>query len=175
MMRKLFTATFFSLAVVLLNASIGVAHAVNLQAYQFDDPEREALFRDLIDELRCPKCQNQALSDSDAPLAKDLRDKTYEMVKAGASKQEVIDFMVARYGDFAHYQPPMKASTSILWWGPALFVVLGVTAISWRVMQLRRRRELEDDEQLSAAEQAQLERLQLELAKQRGTDTERAE
>src|SRR5690554_966606 len=68
--------------------SISVSYAVNLETYQFDDPNKEALFRELINELRCPKCQNQSIADSDAPLAKDLRDRTYLMVQQGARSEE---------------------------------------------------------------------------------------
>lgn len=130
--------------------------AANLETYQFEDSAKEALFRELIAELRCPKCQNQSIADSDAPLAKDLRDRTYAMVQAGASKREIVDYMVARYGDFAYYQPPVRTSTLILWLLPAAVVVIGAMVI---VISVRRRRAQGDDEPLTAEEQARLDAL----------------
>lgn len=135
--------------------SIGVSYAVNLETYQFDDPNKEALFRELINELRCPKCQNQSIADSDAPLAKDLRDRTYLMVQQGATKQEVVDYMVARYGDFAYYRPPVRLSTLVLWLGPVLVVLTGALVIIVRVRQQRH-----EEVELSDHEREQLAALQ---------------
>lgn len=135
--------------------SISVSYAVNLETYQFDDPNKEALFRELINELRCPKCQNQSIADSDAPLAKDLRDRTYQMVQQGATKQEVVDYMVARYGDFAYYRPPVRLSTLVLWLGPVLVVLIGALVIIVRVRQQRH-----EEVELSDHEREQLAALQ---------------
>lgn len=136
-------------------SSISVSYAVNLETYQFDDPNKEALFRELINELRCPKCQNQSIADSDAPLAKDLRDRTYLMVQQGATKQEVVDYMVARYGDFAYYRPPVRLSTLVLWLGPVLVVLIGALVIIVRVRQQRH-----EEVELSDHEREQLAALQ---------------
>jgi len=95
-----------------------------IEAYQFDSPEMEADYNQLIDELRCLVCQNQNLSGSDADLARDLRRETYQMLQQGKSQQEVVDFMVARYGDFVLYRPQFKTSTYLLWLGPFLLLVL---------------------------------------------------
>lgn len=149
MMRSLWLAAVLACVTV-----ISVAHAVNLETYKFDDPQKEALFRELIDEIRCPKCQNQTIGDSDAALAKDLRDRTYLMVQQGASKQEVVDYMVARYGDFAYYRPPMKLSTLVLWVGPLLVIIVGAGVIFVRV-RARNNAEVEMSEQ----EQQQLDAL----------------
>lgn len=89
----------------------------------FDDPARRERYETLLEELRCLVCQNQSLADSHAELAQDLRDEVYTMVVAGEDKQAVTDFMIARYGDFVLYKPPMKASTWLLWFGPALLLV----------------------------------------------------
>ncbi|PHR65553.1 MAG: cystathionine gamma-synthase [Idiomarina sp.] len=148
-MRNLITMLVVAFSVTL--SSLSVAYAVNLETYKFDDPQKEALFRELIDELRCPKCQNQTIGDSDAPLAKDLRDRTYMMVQQGASKQEVVDYMVARYGDFAYYRPPVKVSTVVLWLGPVIVILVGAGVILMRV-RARNNAEVE----LSEQEQAQL-------------------
>ncbi len=87
----------------------------------------------LEQELRCLVCQNQTLADSNAPLAVDLRNQVREQLAAGKSDQDVIDFMVARYGDFVLYRPPFKASTVFLWAGPFVFLLLGAFILYRRV------------------------------------------
>ncbi|MDQ5849196.1 MAG: cytochrome c-type biogenesis protein CcmH [Pseudomonadota bacterium] len=87
----------------------------------------------LANELRCLVCQNQTLADSNAPLAVDLRNQIREQLKGGASERDVIDFMVARYGDFVLYRPPFKASTLLLWAGPFLLLLAGVTILLRRI------------------------------------------
>ena len=98
-----------------------------IEAYDFADAQQEADFNRLVKELRCLVCQNQNLADSDADLARDLRRETYEMLRAGKNADEVIDFMVARYGDFVLYRPQFKSSTWLLWLGP--FALLGVVLV----------------------------------------------
>lgn len=95
-----------------------------IEAYEFDSPEMEADYNQLVDELRCLVCQNQNLAGSDADLAQDLRRETYEMLQQGKSRQEVVEFMVARYGDFVLYRPQFKSSTYLLWLGPFLLLVI---------------------------------------------------
>ncbi len=104
-----------------------------IEAYQFDTPEMEADYNQLIYELRCLVCQNQNLADSDADLAKDLRRETYEMLQQGKSQQQVIDFMVARYGDFVLYRPQFKTSTYLLWLGPFLLLVIVLVIVVRRL------------------------------------------
>lgn len=91
--------------------------------YPFDDPAQLDTFNQLVHELRCPKCQNQNIADSNAMVAIDLKNKTYELVKQGQSKQQVIDFMVARYGQFVHYDPPINLVTIWLWVLPILICI----------------------------------------------------
>src|SRR3954462_7513530 len=91
----------------------------------------------LAHELRCLVCQNQTLADSNAPLAVDLRNQIREQMAAGRSEQDVVDFMVQRYGDFVLYRPPLKASTLLLWAGPFLFLALGFFFLI-RFLRLRR-------------------------------------
>lgn len=93
---------------------------------KFDDSEQKALYGELIKELRCPKCQNQNIADSNAVVAKDMRAKTKQLVEQGRDKEQVIDYMVNRYGQFAHYQPPLNIATSLLWLLPVLFISLAV-------------------------------------------------
>ncbi|CAJ1882590.1 Cytochrome c-type biogenesis protein CcmH [Aeromonas jandaei] len=106
-----------------------------IDVYTFDNDNQEQVFRELTRELRCPKCQNQDIADSNAGLAKDLRDKTYQMVRQGKDKDEIVDYMVARYGNFILYNPPLMASTLILWLGPLLVIAIGLGVV---VMRSRR-------------------------------------
>ena len=89
---------------------------------EFKSPQQQALFKELTHELRCPKCQNQNIADSNAVVAVDMRAKTLELVQQGQNKQQVLDYMKSRYGDFVHYQPPFNKFTFILWVLPALMV-----------------------------------------------------
>ncbi|WMS92480.1 cytochrome c-type biogenesis protein CcmH [Pseudoalteromonas sp. HL-AS1] len=93
--------------------------------YQFDNNKQAILFEELTTELRCPKCQNQNIADSDAVVAKDLRDKVLVLVKEGKSKDEVIDYMIDRFGYFVHYDPPVTPATLVLWVLPVLIVIVG--------------------------------------------------
>jgi cytochrome c-type biogenesis protein CcmH len=114
-----------SVLFVLLLFTIAPAFAV-IESYSFDTPEQEALFKKMTQELRCLVCQNQNLADSNAELAQDLRKKTYEMIIAGKSESEIVEYMVARYGDFVLYRPPVKSSTLFLWIGPLLFLAIAI-------------------------------------------------
>ncbi|MBM3353362.1 MAG: cytochrome c-type biogenesis protein CcmH [Betaproteobacteria bacterium] len=98
---------------------------------------QEARLRLLEEKLRCLVCQNQSLADSPAGLADDLRRTLREQVKSGRSDQEILDFMVARYGDFVLYKPPFKATTALLWVGP--FVLLALALVTLAAMARRRR------------------------------------
>lgn len=155
------------IASLLLLAGLGGAGQAlaAIDVYTFDSDAQEQTFRELTKELRCPKCQNQDIADSNAGLAKDLRDKTYQMVRAGKDKQEVVDYMVARYGNFILYNPPLMASTLILWLGPLLVIVIGVVMV---VVRSRRRPAAATpaDSALSAEEQRRLAALLKEEEKQ---------
>jgi cytochrome c-type biogenesis protein CcmH len=120
-----------------LLALAGVSWAIG-DVRTFDSPEQEAQYRELTEELRCTVCQNQNISDSNAELARDLREKTYQLVREGKSKAEIKDYMVQRYGNFVLYRPPITAGTFALWAGPFLFLVFG----AWLLIRvLKRRRE----------------------------------
>jgi cytochrome c-type biogenesis protein CcmH len=101
------------------------------------DPQQEARYRVLVQELRCLVCQNQSIADSNAPLAEDLREQVRAQLIAGKSDSEITGYLTARYGDFVLYRPPFKRSTALLWLAPALLVLLGV-AMALRTA-LRRR------------------------------------
>lgn len=97
------------------------------EPYPFENSEQEKTYKELLAELRCLVCQNQNLADSNADLAKDLRQQTYKMlVEENATKQEVVNFMVSRYGEFILYKPPVSAHTGLLWLGPLLFLLIGL-------------------------------------------------
>lgn len=94
-----------------------------------DDPALEQRMMNLAGELRCLVCQNQTLADSAAELAADMREEIRIKMRAGASDREVIEYVVARYGDFVLYRPPLKAKTLLLWSGPAILLLLGVMVL----------------------------------------------
>lgn len=100
-----------------------------IDTYEFKSSVDEKRFHDLAAELRCPKCQNQNIADSDSPIAKDLRRELYRMVDSGAQDTEVIDFMVTRYGDFVLYRPKVNSQTWFLWYGPYLLLGVGLLVI----------------------------------------------
>jgi len=118
------------------------------------DPALDKRVAGLAHELRCLVCQNQTLAESNAPLAVDLRNQIREQLQGGASEREVIDFMVARYGDFVLYRPPFKASTLALWIGPFVLLALGAFLLLRRL--LRRRA---PEPQLSEAQRARAAKL----------------
>ena len=99
------------------------------EIHKFDTPEQRALYMQLADELRCPKCQNQNIADSNASVAKDLRNKVHKLVMQGQDKQQIINFMVERYGHFVYYKPPVTAATLILWLLPIAFVLFTMVLI----------------------------------------------
>ena len=109
------------------------------------DPVLEARMQAIAVELRCLVCQNQTIADSHADLAVDLRNQVREMLRQGKTDREIIDYMTARYGDFVLYRPPVKGTTMLLWFGPAVLLVGGV-GILWLVLRRRSRRAAEDFE-----------------------------
>lgn len=119
-MKKLILTLF-----ILVSAFSANTYSAAIDVFEFDSVEQEQTFHDLTKVLRCPKCQNQNISDSNAELAKDLRNKTYELVKQGKTADEVVDYMVARFGNFVRYDPPLTPATIFLWLGPLLFILFG--------------------------------------------------
>ncbi len=132
---------FLPALALLLAASLPAGAAI--EALDFNSPQAEKDYYTLIDELRCLVCQNQNLRDSNADLAKDLRQQTYQMLQEGKSKQDVVDYMVARYGDFVLYRPPLKSNTILLWVGPFVLLPLVLFLVVWRI---RRNRSIEPPE-----------------------------
>ena len=127
-----------------------------------DDPAVEARLKHLAVELRCLVCQNQTLADSNAPLAEDLRREVREMISKDMSDKEIIDFLVARYGDFVLYRPPLKATTTLLWVGPFVLLTIGATVL---VITLRRRANKVVDAPVTVEEHRRVEQLLAEGGK----------
>ncbi len=115
------------LCLLLLIMPLGLQAAID--TYEFEDEATRERFNKLTFELRCPKCQNQNLQDSNSPIASDLRNEIYKMLQAGNDDNEIVDFMVARYGDFVLYRPPVNQMTYVLWYGPAALVLIGVIVV----------------------------------------------
>ena len=110
---------------MVLSFSMSVV-AAPVETFKFDSPETEKVFHKLSEELRCLVCQNQNIAESNAELAKDLRLQIYTMLQKGQTEDEIVDFMVERYGDYVLYRPPFKPMTWLLWLGPLMIFVLGV-------------------------------------------------
>jgi len=124
------------LAAALL-ALIPLAGMARTAAPMAADPALELRLMTLAAELRCLVCQNQTLAESNAELAVDLRNEIREQMRRGASDQDVIDYLVARYGDFVLYRPPLKASTLLLWSGPAILFLVGISLLLRTLMRRR--------------------------------------
>ncbi|MFJ3523399.1 cytochrome c-type biogenesis protein [Pseudomonas sp. NPDC090203] len=127
----------FAAALLTLGCA-NTAHAA-IDAYTFKDDAERARYTELTRELRCPKCQNQDIADSNAPIAADLRKEIYRMLGEGQSNQQIIDFMVDRYGEFVRYKPELNAHTWLLWFGPGGLLLGGVVLIG--VIVARRRKQ----------------------------------
>ena len=113
------------IALTLVLLVISTALFANVEVHQFKTPADEARYRVLTEELRCLVCQNQNLADSDADLAKDLRQEVYQMVLDDKSNKQIKGYLVARYGDFVLYKPPFKLTTVALWLGPLVLLIGG--------------------------------------------------
>jgi cytochrome c-type biogenesis protein CcmH len=127
----------------------GSIAAIGKEAQSNEDPQIEQRMRNLTEQLRCLVCQNETLADSRADLAEDLRKQVREQIKAGKSDKEIIAYLTQRYGDFVLYNPPVKATTYLLWFGPFGLLILGTTVL---FVFLKRRREMIHEEPLTAAE-----------------------
>ena len=151
-MKRWLAAVVFGLTLT------GIAHAA-IDTYEFaNDAERER-FRELTKELRCPKCQNQDIADSNAPIATDLRREIFRMLGEGKDNQQILDFMVARYGDFVLYKPALTSKTAVLWFGPLALLVGGLVVIGVIVGRRRRTGQVAGSDTLSAEERKRLDTL----------------
>ncbi|SMB82568.1 cytochrome c-type biogenesis protein CcmH [Pasteurella testudinis DSM 23072] len=100
-----------------------------IESYEFTSPQQEQTYQQLTQQLRCPQCQNNNIADSNATISNDMRAKVYELLQQGKDKQEIVDYMVQRYGNFVTYDPPLTVSTLLLWLIPALLMLLGVVIL----------------------------------------------
>ena len=121
-----------SLIIACLFSMLSINAYAAIDVYDFDSVQQEAQYRGLIEELRCPKCQNQNLAGSDAPIAQDLKQKTYDLIKDGRSDGEIRAYMQERYGDFITYKPPVRPSTWILWFFPPLLLITLIVGWFWQ-------------------------------------------
>ncbi|MDY7117678.1 cytochrome c-type biogenesis protein [Halomonas sp. SSL-5] len=142
-------------ALLLLLLLPGLALAGGIEVREFDGPVMERRYDDLTSILRCPKCQNQAIDDSDSPIAGDMRDRVYALLQDGRSDKEILDFMVERFGDYVLYNPRLEGRTFLLWGLPAVLGLLGLVLVG---LLVRARRNASNRE-LSAEERARLDAL----------------
>ena len=129
--------TLMSRALLLLCLLSAPSMAV-IETYEFSDAALEQRYQVLTAELRCPKCQNQNIADSNAPIAQDLRKRLYQQLQEGASDDEILEYMVARYGEFVLYRPRFSGATAILWLAPILLLLAGAVVV---LMTLRSRQQ----------------------------------
>jgi cytochrome c-type biogenesis protein CcmH len=133
------------LAIAMAGAFLVATSALAIDVGQsFDDPELQARYEKIIAEVRCLKCQNQNIKDSNAFLAADLRREIRRLLEEGKTNDEIYDFLVARYGDFALYRPRTSGRTLILWIAPIVFLMLGAFLL-WRVVRRRISLPIDDD------------------------------
>ena len=125
---------------------VGTASAIDPEP-PLEDPVIESAYRELINEVRCLVCQNQTIADSNAPLASDLRREIRRMMGEGASRAEVIDFLITRYGDFVLYRPPFQPTTWLLWGAPVLLLGIGAIVFA-RILRVRTKQPLEESNSL---------------------------
>src|SRR5437868_14798846 len=121
-----------------------------------EDPQIEQRMKAMTEQLRCLVCQNETLADSHADLAEDLRKQIREQMSAGKSDQEILAYLTQRYGDFVLYKPPVKATTYLLWFGPFALLIAGTFIL---YLYLKKRRELIDDQPLTADERKRAEEI----------------
>jgi cytochrome c-type biogenesis protein CcmH len=163
-MRLLFLKLSLCMGFVLFSAWTVAA----IDVHEFDNEVDRKRYQSFIDEMRCPKCQNQNLSGSDSPIAMDLRRELYLMIEDGKSDKEIIDFMVERYGEFILYRPRVSSATLLLWGAPVFLLIAGIILL---LVIVRKRRALDlvtDDAGLSAEERKRLTGL---LGKSIGVDS----
>ncbi len=139
---------------LLMGLSVEPARAA-VEVRDFDSPVTAERYRSLTGALRCPKCQNQAIGDSNSPVAKDMRERVAALLREGRSDREIQDFMVARFGDYVLYNPRLEDRTLLLWGLPAALVLLGGVLVALIV----RRRRRASARELSAEERARLDAL----------------
>ena len=125
------------------------ANAV-IETYEFSSPELEVRYKALSQELRCPKCQNQNIADSNAPISRDLRAIVHEQLEAGASDEEIIVYLVDRYGEFVRYRPGVDNNTFWLWSAPLILLLMALTVVWLQIRGDRKVSTVEANERVLA-------------------------
>ncbi|MFT5757469.1 MAG: cytochrome c-type biogenesis protein CcmH [Alteromonadaceae bacterium] len=152
----MFNKIFLGALLFVLLLCNSAAYASPVDTYEFNDEVTKIRFNALTKELRCPKCQNQNLADSNSPIAADLRREVYELLQQGKADIEIVDFMVKRYGDFVLYRPRVNSLTYILWFAPGLLLLIGVIVV---VVILRRKPVAQTEQVLNAEQKNQLDNI----------------
>ncbi|WP_239692604.1 cytochrome c-type biogenesis protein [Microbulbifer mangrovi] len=168
--RTLLIAMLTLLAALVMPVS---AVRASVEVEPLSTPELQARYQVLIEEMRCPKCQNQNLAGSDSMVATDLRREIRRLLEEGFSDQEINEYMVARYGDFVLYRPPLQRNTMALWLAPGIFAALGLLTLIVIVVRSRGGRggrQNDESDELSVEEQQRLARL-LNTGEQGGSKT----
>jgi len=148
--------SIFLTAVVIAGLVMSAATcAYTLERYKFETPKKEAEFRTLLEELRCVVCQNETLAGSQADVAQIMREEVYRLTQEGQSEEQIKAHLVDRYGDFVLYEPPLKASTIVLWFGPFLLIAGGGFFLFRALLNKKK----SADNELSSAERARLQAL----------------
>jgi cytochrome c-type biogenesis protein CcmH len=145
---------FLLVTLVVIGTSVS-ADVANV--YDFDTVQQEQRFQKITEELRCPKCQNQNISDSDAPIAKDMRDEVYRMMFDGASDDDIVNALVARFGEFVRYKPEVEKRTLLLWATPIIAVFGGLLIVAGVI--IRSRRSAGGEPALTAEQKARVEKM----------------
>ncbi len=135
---------WFFLVLLILLGSLN-AYAV-IEAYEFSEPELELRYKALSQELRCPKCQNQNIADSNAPISRDLRAIVHEQLEAGASDEEIMVYLVDRYGEFVRYRPGVDTNTFWLWSAPLILFLMALTVLWLQIRGDRKETTVESNE-----------------------------
>lgn len=148
---KLLKTLFIALVLV---GTANLAYASPVDTYEFQDEVTKIRFQALTKELRCPKCQNQNLADSNSPIAADLRREVYNLLEQNKADSEIVDFMVDRYGEFVLYRPKVNSMTYVLWFGPAILILFGVVVVIFVVR--KKQQQVNETQTLSAEQKDQL-------------------
>lgn len=144
---------FFAFLIVALAPT---ALASPVDTYVFNNEVTKKRYNELVKELRCPKCQNQNLADSNSPIAKDLRQEVYELLHSNKSDGEIVDFMVKRYGEFVLYRPRLSSVTYVLWLGPFVLILIGVGVVIHLVRSRARTTQTDEAVELNDEQQQKL-------------------
>ena len=148
--------TFLRVICCLVLSVLALHSFAAIETHEFSNDLERARYQSLIDEMRCPKCQNQNLAGSDSAISMDLRREIYELIKAGKSDKEITDFMVARYGEFILYKPRVSPLTCVLWGAPVGLFILALVILLVIVRQRRQEKSAELQTALTPQEAALL-------------------